>query len=81
MQTFLDILASTHARLSEFLALDSFDTMLRYTLIFPLHLMLQLCCAFMHNSDMSTCVMFLFQAYLPLNTSLCTHTKYKCTVR
>lgn len=30
LKTLLDIIADTHARLSQFLALDAFDTMLRY---------------------------------------------------
>jgi cytoplasmic FMR1 interacting protein len=30
LRTLLDVIAGTHARLSQFLALDSFDTMLRY---------------------------------------------------
>ena len=30
LKTFLDIIANTHKRLSEYLELDSFDTMLRY---------------------------------------------------
>ena len=34
LRTFLDILAATHSRLSEHLELDSFDTMLRYAVLY-----------------------------------------------